>query len=45
MNFASHIDHEEVNALPLRSFEGAIQVVDYKSKGKSNKRIYVRLPE
>lgn len=24
---------------------GAIQVVDYKSKGKSNKRIYVRLPE
>ena len=27
MNFASHIEHEEVNALPLRSFEGSIQVV------------------
>jgi ribonuclease D len=27
MNFASHIEHEEVNALPLRSFEGVIHVV------------------
>jgi ribonuclease D len=28
MNFASHIDHDEVNLLPLRSFEGAIHVIN-----------------
>jgi ribonuclease D len=28
MNFASHIEHDEVNLLPLKSFEGAIHVIN-----------------
>jgi ribonuclease D len=27
MNFASHIEHDEVNALPLKSFGGSIHVI------------------
>jgi ribonuclease D len=28
MNFASHIEHDELNTLPLRSFTGAIHVIN-----------------
>jgi len=27
MNFASHIEHDELNSLPLKSFEGTIHVI------------------
>lgn len=32
MNFASHIEHDELNLLPLRSFEGAIHVINNKAE-------------
>lgn len=32
MNFASHIEHDELNSLPLRSFEGAIHVISSPSE-------------